>query len=152
MAKNNNLNNVLFLQKCIVVNDKGRILALKRNANDRYRAGCWDLPGGTYEKGEDVIASIKREVKEEVHLIITDPRPVYVASGQNFSSEFMSGENVFAVCHVCDDWQGEVTISDEHTEYRWVDPAELATYNYGSDGGFFKHAIEQYIKMSVKIV
>jgi len=41
--KNNNLNGVLFLQKCIVVDSEGRILALKRTLTDGCRKGAWDL-------------------------------------------------------------------------------------------------------------
>ncbi len=111
--KNNKLNGVLFLQKCIVVNDKGQILALKRSlSKDSDRSGCWDLPGGTYELGEDVIDSIKREVMEEVSLKIIDPKPIYLASGLDSANQFMSSEIVFAVTHMATRWDGEVKISD----------------------------------------
>lgn len=145
--KNNKLNGVLFLQKCIIVNDKGRILALKRSpTKDSDRSGCWDLPGGTYERGEDVIDSIKREVMEEVSLTIVGPRPIYLASGLDNSSQFMSSEIVFAVTHLATKWTGEVIISDEHTEYRWVEPVDFLTYDFGDDGGFFKASIKSYLK------
>ena len=58
----------------------------------------------------------------------------------------MSSEAVFAVTHVCAKWTGEVVISDEHTEYRWVTPDEFATYDFGDDGGFFKKSIQAYLK------
>ncbi|MFH1244754.1 MAG: NUDIX domain-containing protein [bacterium] len=152
----NALNGVLFFQKCIVVNDKAQILALKRSRSKDHggRSEAWDLPGGTYELGEDVIDSIKREVKEETNLLIIDPRPIYVASGQNFQSEFMSGENVFAVTYVCRDWEGlpaeasakegEVKISDKHTEFRWVTPEEFMSFDFGDDGGFFVSSMKAY--------
>lgn len=146
MSKNNKLDGVLFLQKCIILNDKGLILALKRSkTKDSDRSGCWDLPGGTYERGEDVIDSIKREVMEEVSLTIIDPKPIYLANGLNNANEFMSSEIVFAVTHIALEWSGKVTISDEHTEYRWVTPAEFITYDFGNDGGFFIASIKAYI-------
>lgn len=146
MPRNNKMNNVLFLQKCIISNDKGQILALKRSlTQDSDRSGCWDLPGGTYEGGEDVIDSIKREVMEEVGLTINDPKPVYLANGLNNANEFMSSEVVFAVTHVATQWSGGITISDEHTEYRWVTPEELLDYEFGDDGGFFTACINAYI-------
>jgi 8-oxo-dGTP diphosphatase len=151
--KNNKLNNVLFLQKCIIVNNKGQILALKRSlTKDSDRSGCWDLPGGTYELGEDVIDSIKREVKEETSLIISDPQPIYLASGFNHLNQFMSGENVFAVTHVCHTWTGDVIISDEHTEYRWITSQEFLTYDFGDDGGFFKASIQVYIERHNELI
>lgn len=150
------LSNVLFLQKCIVVDDKGRILALKRSetkeTKDSNRSGCWDLPGGTYERGEDVIDSLKREVMEEVGLTIIDPKPVYLANGLNNANEFMSSEVVFAVTHVATEWSGEVIISDEHTEYRWVTAEEFLTYDFGNDGGFFKASISAYLQRHNELI
>lgn len=144
------LNNVLFLQKCIIVRENlpaGRqVLALKRGIEKNQRSGKWDLPGGGYEAGEDVVEAIKREVMEESTLTIHNPRPVYVASGLNFSSEFMDGELVFAVCYVCKEWEGEVTISAEHTEFKWVTPKEFALLDFGKDGGFFAASIQAYLE------
>lgn len=138
------MNNVLFLQKCIIVGDKGGILALKRTASDA-RGGAWDLPGGTYELGEDVIDSIKREVVEEASLTIRNPRPIYLANGIGSPNDFMDEDVVFALTHVCTEWSGEVRISDEHTEYKWVTPQELMTYDFGHDGGFFVNSIKAYL-------
>ena len=144
--KNNKLSGVLFLQKCIIVNNQGLILALKRSPTQDFdRSGCWDLPGGTYERGEDVIDSIKREVKEESSLTIIDPKPIYLANGLDNANHFMSSEVVFDVTHVCSKWVGEVKISDEHTEFKWITPEEFMTYDFGDDGGFFSDSIRAYI-------
>lgn len=48
------LNNFKFFQKCIVVDQKGKILALPRDPHDARRPNCWDFPGGNYEEGESV--------------------------------------------------------------------------------------------------
>lgn len=143
------LSNVLFIQKCIIINDKGEILALRRSKSDdgRGRSEAWDLPGGTYESGEDVIDSIKREVMEEVSLQIPDPHPIYLANGLKNISEFMDGEVVFAVTYIARKWSGVVTISDEHTEYRWVTLQEFLTFDFGDDGGFFKASVNAYLAL-----
>ena len=145
--KNNKLNSVLFLQKCIVVNGEGLILVLKRSpTQDSDRSGCWDLPGGTYERGEDVIDSIKREVMEESSLTIHNPSPIDLANGLNNANQFMSSEVVFAITHICTKWEGEVKISDEHTEFKWVTPEEFITYDFGDDGGYFKSSMKAYLE------
>ena len=45
------LQDVRLIQKCIIVRKDGKILALKRAADDHSRGGNWDLPGGGYEEG-----------------------------------------------------------------------------------------------------
>jgi len=39
-----------------------------------------------------------------------------------------------------------VTISDEHTQYRWITPEEFLTYDFGDDGEFFKASTEAYLE------
>lgn len=72
-------------------------------------------------------------------------RHFFLASGLDNPNQFMSSEVVFAVTHVCTKWEGEVIISDEHTEFRWVEPVEFMTYDFGDDGGFFKDSIRAYL-------
>ncbi|NCN06667.1 MAG: NUDIX domain-containing protein [Candidatus Pacebacteria bacterium] len=45
--------------------DAGRFVMAKRGKNARDEHGRWDLGGGKLEFGEDPIASLKREIKEE---------------------------------------------------------------------------------------
>lgn len=140
------LNDVMVLQKCIVVNRDGQILAIRRTTNDHHRSGCWDLPGGGYEQGEDVVDAVRREVMEEVGLKVGEVTPIYIASGIDDSSEFMNGHFVFANCYYTRDWSGQVTLSDEHIEYQWIDPKEFIKLDFGSDGGFFVSAITKYLR------
>ena len=43
----------------------GRLLAAQRRA-DRHVGGCWELPGGKVEPGEDDRAALARELSEEL--------------------------------------------------------------------------------------
>lgn len=137
------LNNVKFLQKCIVVDDKGRILALRRDPNDARRPNCWDLPGGHYEKGEDVNQSLKREIMEETSLTALSLRPIYIASSMGITYENIT---VFALTQLCTKWEGDIKISDEHVEYKWVTVNEFMDLETGDDGGFLKDSINAYLR------
>lgn len=139
-----NLNNVRFLQKCIIVNGDGLILALKRSSYDPRRGNCWDLPGGGYEVGESVEDSIKREIKEETSLIARSVRPVYIANSMGNAFPDML---VFALTQVCSDWEGEVQLSSEHTEFRWVKPVDYLDLETGDDGGFLKNSVKAYLEL-----
>jgi 8-oxo-dGTP diphosphatase len=135
------LNNVKFLQKCIIVDDKGLILALRRDPKDVRRPNCWDLPGGNYEEGETIDDCIKREVKEETSLTIHTVRPLYVSGNMGTTYHDI---NVIALTQMCSDWTGEVVLSSEHVEFRWVKPGEFMELETGDDGGFIKDSLRAY--------
>ena len=138
------LQNVRLIQKCIIVGKDGKILALKRAADDHSRGGNWDLPGGGYEQGENVIEAIKREVKEEAGLTAKTLKPIFFDNHMNVKEGFFAGLNVFGVCYICSDWEGVVVLSSEHTEYAWVSPADFSKLSFGADNGFFVASINAY--------
>ena len=144
MSNSKILNNVRLIQKCIIVRNDGYILALKRAADDHSRGGNWDLPGGGYEQGELVIDAIKREVLEEVGLIVEDLSPVYFTNNIGVEEGFFQGDNVFGTCYSCTHWRGEISLSDEHTEYKWFTPTDFTNLNFGSDSGFFFASMKAY--------
>jgi len=137
------LNNVRLIQKCIIVRSDGSVLALKRAVDDHSRGGNWDLPGGGYEQDEDVIESIKREVMEEVGIIAKNVTPVFFANNSAMSGYFQ-GDNVFGMCYLCQEWEGEIKLSTEHVEYLWMTPQEFEQLDFGEDCGFFKASISSY--------
>ncbi len=138
------LNNVRLIQKCIIVSKDGKILAFKRAMDDHSRGGNWDLPGGGYEQGEDVIEAIKREVREEAGITINSVTPIFFMNKIGVSAGFFQGSTVFGICYTSADWRGEVTLSDEHIEYRWVTTEEFKSFNFGQDSGFFREAIKAF--------
>ncbi len=106
----------------LVVDDDGRVL-LQRRTDSRNRA----LPGGTMDIGETLGQCIIREVKEETGLdiaitgllgVYTDPQHVIAYGDGEVRQEF----NVTYLGRVVG---GEIAVSDESTEVRFVDPAEF---------------------------
>ena len=67
------LENVEFTNMCMIIDEKTeKVLVQVRNKND------WDgisFPGGHIEKGEAIIPSVIREVKEETGLTISNVIP-----------------------------------------------------------------------------
>lgn len=145
------LNNVRLIQKCIIVGQDGKILALRRIVEDHSRGGCWDLPGGGYEQGEDVVPAIEREVMEEVGLTVHGVKPIYFTNRIGIKSGFFAGEIVFAATYVCKDWEGEIRLSDEHVEYRWITPEEFLALEFGTDDGYFVDSMKVYIDKNVNM-
>ena len=60
-------------QPRLIINDKGEILILQRSETDKVLPGYWDIPGGTLNDGEDPIAGVIRETKEETGFDILNP-------------------------------------------------------------------------------
>lgn len=50
----------------LVFNNKKEVLLMKRGKNSKNEAGWWSQPGGTVDFGEKVVATVKREIKEEL--------------------------------------------------------------------------------------
>ena len=61
-----------FSQKAFIYNKAGKFLTIRRTKTAPFGPLKWDLPGGDVELGEDLLKSIKREIKEETGLIVKD--------------------------------------------------------------------------------
>ena len=134
---------VKVLQKAVVVNPDGKLLALKRSVSDHdSRSGCWDLCGGSVDaedvvmyKNNILVQALEREVKEEAGLAISNVKTIHSSSGFNQSK----GVFIVAIgfrCMVAGN--EEVKLSSEHTEYRWVTKEEFLALDIGDDGGLIK--------------
>ena len=110
----------------VVVNDQDQILLIRRSDNDN-----WAVPGGGIELGESMTQGAIRETKEESGIdceitglvgIYTDPKHVilYTSNGE--------ARQEFSIVLTARPVRGEPTPSDETSEVRWVDRAEIQDY------------------------
>lgn len=108
----------IALKGIIVREDK--ILVAKRALTDKIGAGNWEVIGGKLEFGEDTETCLRREVKEEVNLEI-DIEGIIYAKNVVIDEE----TQMFLVVYLCNYRDGEVKLSDEHTDFKWVSKEEL---------------------------
>jgi 8-oxo-dGTP pyrophosphatase MutT (NUDIX family) len=105
----------------------GRVMLHLRGVRRRADSGNWSLPGGTMNLGETLGGAVVRETREETGLdveltgvlgIYTDPGHVIAYRDGEVRQEFVVVFTARAV-------GGEQAVSDESTDVRLVDPAEL---------------------------
>jgi mutator protein MutT len=58
-----------------VIDASGRVLIAQRPAG-KHMAGGWEFPGGKLESGEERVAGLARELREELGITIDTPRPL----------------------------------------------------------------------------
>lgn len=102
----------------------GRVLVVRR-AN-APASGLFSLPGGVVEAGETLHEAVKREVMEETSLAI---EPVALAGYREVVARDGDDkvEHHFVILPFAARWiSGEPRLNEELSEWRWVDPAEIA--------------------------
>ena len=113
--------------KLILKNNQGQILGVKALDNGSY-AGFYDLPGGRIDVGEfkvDFLDILKREIKEELGDVVVELKPKPVALSRFLLKAKFSSSNIDKhILYVFFEGKylgGNVTISDEHTAFKWLD-------------------------------
>ncbi len=101
--------------KAFIVQDN-KLLLLKRRPNDAHKPGAWDIPGGRLEPGESPFEGLKREAMEEAKLQIEIVQPLDV---HHFVRD--DGQKITLMIFLCRLAGGEIQLSEEHTEYKWLD-------------------------------
>lgn len=102
--------------KAVVVDDKNKVLLLKRSKKS-FNPGKWDLPGGTLEKGETLEGALSREVKEETNLEVEMGEILGTAEFSKENENFEDEKRGLRFLAYLKD--GEIKISPEHQEYGW---------------------------------
>lgn len=134
------MNEFRFAQKAFIVNN-GKILLVKKSANDPYHPNEWEVPGGRMEFGEQLDEHIKREVKEEVGLDIIPGEPFAMWTWileKKDSSGAINKSQVVAVGSRCEavnyniDESGRVS-DDYLADSEWVPIQNVLSYKLISD-------------------
>lgn len=98
----------------IIANEKGEVFLAQRKTDD-FMGGNYEIPGGNAEKGEHILDTLIREVKEETNLDVKK-----VVSYVNYF-DYLSGSN--KKCRQFN-FKVEVTggpiVLTEHDTYKWI--------------------------------
>jgi len=112
----------MFKVTAAVIEKDGKVLIAKRRAGDRH-GGRWEFPGGKIDDGETPESCLKRELKEELGI---EAEIGEFICRSNFRYMLVPLELlVYKASHISGEFRAL-----EHDELRWVDPKDLASYNF----------------------
>jgi len=97
-----------------IISNSNQYLLLKRSPQD---GGFWQTLTGTVDGDENLLETLRREVKEETGIIDLEINE----SPIHFFTWKKNTMDVVELVYLCKTKQRDVTLSFEHTDYQWVD-------------------------------
>lgn len=110
-------------QYAIIKNDGNEVLLLERT-----RSKTWCLPGGRLNEDEQWDQALIREIKEELSLECSDPRPIAV---NVITDEYQTKYCVYFQVECSD--TSKLMTSDEHSAIKWASVEEIKSINIEDD-------------------
>lgn len=104
-----------------VICRNGKILITQR-PEGKAHAGFWEFPGGKLEDGEDPIASLHREIEEEIGVRIRIGEIIEVVHHVYHNGTFL------ILAYLCELIEGEIRHL-EVADHCWIDPEQASQYN-----------------------
>jgi ADP-ribose pyrophosphatase YjhB (NUDIX family) len=100
----------------VFLQGKKLLLEKRRKDEDNY-AGMWALPGGHKRKKETFTHALKREMREEVAILIKKARYIGTFRDIDPTSKKQYSHHAF----LCTEWHDHITHTTEQEKVKWVD-------------------------------
>ena len=115
---------------CVLMNDKGEILILKRSDKVGTYRGFWSGISGYVEEDEKPYETAVKEIKEETGMDVDDVVLVKEMKPVSFSDVYEGKNydwNIFSFLFKLGK-KDKVQIDWEHSEYCWIAPQDIKNY------------------------
>jgi len=116
---------------CLLINDDGKLLILKRSDKVRTYRGLWGGVAGYIEDNEEPYDAAIKEIREEVGIEKEKIRFIKKLDPIEFN-DFYNGENynwkIFSFLFKIEKKE-KINIDWEHLEFRWITPLEIEKYD-----------------------
>ena len=114
---------VVYCLGAFIVDEKNRLLIVKKSLREAIDAGLWVVPGGKVKTDENVIMALKREVMEEVGISIVS----YQWIGEDV---FKVDDKYFHAAHFFCKVKStsKIILEKNLLEYKWINEKDLNKY------------------------
>lgn len=126
---------------------RGKFLLAQRGMNEVHKPGAWSVPGGKVEdeKTAHVVENtLKKEIKEEVGLDITDDIELIY----NNTFQRVDGAHVVNLTFLCHALSDAAQSLEDTAQVQWLTPEELKNFPNAED--FLRIEIEELLKFVEK--
>jgi 8-oxo-dGTP pyrophosphatase MutT (NUDIX family) len=116
---------------CLLINNKGKILILKRSNKVRTYRGLWGGIAGYVEENEEPYVTAIKEIKEEVGIneedinLVRQLEPIFFT---DFYDEIKYDWEIYPFLFKIDK-TFQINTDWEHTDFRWILPSEIINFN-----------------------
>ncbi|MCX6783568.1 MAG: NUDIX domain-containing protein [candidate division WWE3 bacterium] len=120
---------VVLVNRAVVLRKDGKILIIQRAANDTYMPNKWELPGGKLDAGQDISIALEREILEETGLVVVPVDKMAYFHSEIISSGKYKGLPYIILIGLVRSIGGDVLISNEHRDFKWLTVKEALNYD-----------------------
>ena len=105
--------------RAVLQNQEGKFLLLKRSARTDIAPDKWEFAGGKIDPGENFVAALIREVKEETGF---DVEPVKILGASEWEKKNLITVYLYTQVKIV---AGIFQLSPEHQDFKWVMMSEI---------------------------
>ncbi|MFZ3020086.1 MAG: NUDIX domain-containing protein [Minisyncoccia bacterium] len=116
---------VVLVNRSFVKRDDNKLLIIKRSPHDRYAPNKWEVPGGKLDSGQDLTHAQEREVLEETGLLVDQVERMAFVESYVIGEGPYTGLPYVAIFGITKVAGGQLSMSEEHSDYAWVSYNEL---------------------------
>lgn len=115
---------VVLAVGAFILDKKNRLLIIKKSRDERIDPGLWTIPGGKINKKEGIIDGLRREIKEEVGLEVSQ----YQWLGEDV---FQNNHQWFHAQHfLCRVKKYQIKLEKKLVNYTWITKKEINKFDF----------------------
>ena len=115
----------------LVNNGTGEFLICRMPSDRGVFPGQWGLPGGGIEPNETMETALRRELREELGVEISEIKPLFFSDG-HYQKALPEGRRELYLIFLifsCRANSSRLNLNSEFTDYAWVKPSALGAYD-----------------------